>query len=144
MRDSRKQMLIKRPSQQPTEFWLEVFTFDEVFKTPSLTVSLAGYSEQQQGHASCGSRAPLDLDAAVKNNRALLFLRLQSAADFFSTNTTLMRDPPNVHVDISTRVSVTRFYHKLTRGFSSRSIRFQHSTAIARSNSILPHRPRVR
>ncbi len=32
---------------------------------------------------------------------SILFLRISSAADYFSTNETLMRNVPPVHVDIS-------------------------------------------
>ncbi|KAF2097416.1 hypothetical protein NA57DRAFT_77673 [Rhizodiscina lignyota] len=85
---------------QPTEFWLNVYTLNEVFDAPSLVTSLAAYSEQRKERASCGSRSTLNPDTGTGNRRSLLFLRVQSAADYFTTNNTLMRNPPDVHVDI--------------------------------------------
>jgi hypothetical protein len=86
--------------QQPTDFWLETFPVTDVLDTPDLISSLAGYSEQHQDHRLSEPR-----DA--KGAESVLFLRLQAAASYYSTNRTLMDYPPPVHVDLSTLDSNT-------------------------------------
>ena len=85
--------------QQPTSFTLNTYPLPEVFDTPELITSLATYSEIRQG-------SPL-LDRSVGHPRvasdldSLLFLQVFAAADYFTTNKTLMRNVPPVNVDIS-------------------------------------------
>jgi hypothetical protein len=81
------------PATQPTDFWLETFPVTDVLDTPDLISSLAGYSEQHQDHRLSEPR-----DA--KGAESVLFLRLQAAASYYSTNRTLMDYPPPVHVDL--------------------------------------------
>ena len=80
---------------QPTTFWIEVYNITHVFDSPTLITSLATYSEQR-------TRQPLTetKHRTVGEQHSILFLRVQSAADFFTTNTTLMQVPPNVDVDL--------------------------------------------
>jgi hypothetical protein len=86
-------------TQQPTEFWLDTFPISEVFETPSLISGLAEYSgNQPQG--ACPEEASID-SSISGSQTSVLFLRLYAAADYFSTNKTLMREPPLVGVDIS-------------------------------------------
>jgi hypothetical protein len=61
--------------------------------TPDLISSLAEYSEQRQDHRQSNLRH-------AKGAESVLFLRLQAAASYYSTNRTLMDYPPPVHVDI--------------------------------------------
>ncbi|KAK0269161.1 hypothetical protein LTR35_015070 [Friedmanniomyces endolithicus] len=79
---------------QPTNFWLDVYNISHVFDTPDLIQRLAVFSESQQAidrPESPGSEA---------SEESLLFLRVQAAADFFSTNKTLMNSPPAVDVEL--------------------------------------------
>ena len=85
--------------QQPTSFTLNTYPLPEVFDTPKLITSLATYSELRQeiplldrsvGHPQVAS----DLDS-------LLFLQVFAAADYFTTNETLMRNVPPVNIEIS-------------------------------------------
>ncbi|KAI8943452.1 hypothetical protein NX059_001461 [Plenodomus lindquistii] len=86
------------PATQPTDFWLDTYTLAHVFDTPVLVESLARYSEQlhhkkpQDTHdtKAASSTAP----------QSILFLRVQAAASYYSTNRTLMDSPPPVHVDL--------------------------------------------
>ncbi|KAL1634033.1 hypothetical protein SLS56_002625 [Neofusicoccum ribis] len=83
---------------QPTTFWLDVHPIVQVFETPELITALASYSESipepQPIVDDEKAHGPGDTPAS------LLFLRIQAAADFYSTNKTLMSSPPDVKVDI--------------------------------------------
>ena len=73
-----------------------------MFDNPDLISSLASYSE---------SRQSVEVDQATLHDRggsatqdsqsSTLFLRITAAADYFSSNKTLMRNVPLVEVDIS-------------------------------------------
>ncbi|KAK4580211.1 hypothetical protein LTR86_000414 [Recurvomyces mirabilis] len=81
---------------QPTTFWLDTYTVDHVFDTPPLVQSLAAFSlvrQEPNSQLLTGGHTGSDQES-------LLFLRLQAAADFFSSNTTLMQDPPPVDIDL--------------------------------------------
>ncbi|KAK4550612.1 hypothetical protein LTR36_000191 [Oleoguttula mirabilis] len=80
---------------QPTTFCLDVYNITHVFDTPDLITSLAVYSE-----ARVRQHLPDTEDTVSADKQSVLFLRVQSAADFFTTNTTLMNSPPDVNVDI--------------------------------------------
>ncbi|OCK78114.1 hypothetical protein K432DRAFT_406743 [Lepidopterella palustris CBS 459.81] len=86
------------PATQPTQFWLDVHQITEVFETPLLISSLAIYSEQRQDLSledpDYGKQDSSTISASV------LFLRVHSAADYYSSNRTLMEYPPAVDVDI--------------------------------------------
>lgn len=82
---------------------------DKVFSTPDLISSLASYAEQRrsavlnQKEKIPGLISPFDdLSTAYKDFRSTtLFLRISAAADYFTTNLTLMQNVPPVQVDIS-------------------------------------------
>lgn len=92
-----KPWLITSP-QHPTDFWLDTFTLPQVFENPELISALADYSESHQG-TTCREEQPVSRDKAT-HTESVLFLRIYSAADFYSTNKTLMRHPPAVGVEI--------------------------------------------
>ncbi|KAF2182698.1 hypothetical protein K469DRAFT_585537 [Zopfia rhizophila CBS 207.26] len=86
------------PATQPTDFWLETYPITEVFDTPDLISSLAAYSEQRQ---ELGLESTRYLrENLAPNSQSLLFLRIQAAASFYTTNRTLMEHPPAVDADI--------------------------------------------
>ena len=83
--------------QQPTDFLLETFTLSEVFATPELVSSLSSYSESRQ--KTLANREPSSsMSGEVK--ASVLFLRIISAADYYTTNKTLMQHVPPVDADI--------------------------------------------
>lgn len=82
--------------QQPTAFTLDTFTLSEVFDTPELVASLASFSERRDSISAGQKPAARDPRSA-----SVLFLRVIAAADYFTTNKTLMREVPPVHADIS-------------------------------------------
>lgn len=85
--------------QQPTSFTLTTYTLAEVFDTPVLINSLATYSELRQAIHSPDQR--LDHYRVNSDPGSLLFLQVFAAADYFTTNKTLMQNVPPVNVDIS-------------------------------------------
>lgn len=85
--------------QQPTEFWLDTFTLTQTFETPDLIQSLAQHAEGRDT-ASCQPRPPTGPYASTEQS-SVLFLRINSAADFYAKDLELMNNPPLVGVDIS-------------------------------------------
>lgn len=84
-------------AQQPTDFWLDTFSITHVFDTPELVSSLAGYSDRVR------TSPPRKLGRTADESstaQSVLFLRVQAAASYYSTNKTLMERPPQVDVDI--------------------------------------------
>jgi hypothetical protein len=88
--------------QQPTDFWLETYTTTRVFDTPERITSLAQYSEQEQV-----SSDPKEIRHDPAEPQSVLFLRVQAAASYYSTNRTLMEHPELVDVDISRSAHVS-------------------------------------
>ena len=85
--------------QQPTEFTLTTYTLSEVFDTPELITSLANYSELRQSLSSPDRSR--NHHRVTSDSDSVLFLQVFAAADYFTTNKTLMRNVPPVNVDIS-------------------------------------------
>lgn len=83
------------PATSPTDFWLDTYIITQVFDIPELISSLAAYSEQRSSYESL-----TDAGNPSAGERSLLFLRVQAAASYYSTNRTLMDYPPPVDVDI--------------------------------------------
>ncbi|KAF2397233.1 hypothetical protein EJ06DRAFT_454058, partial [Trichodelitschia bisporula] len=81
---------------QPTEFYLRTFTLDDILDTPELLSTVVAYSESRLS-PSC----PENPITRTKNkDGAVLFLQVQSSADFFTNNRTLMNNTPLVGVDL--------------------------------------------
>lgn len=85
--------------QQPTAFILDTYSLVAAFDTPELITSLAVYSESRQTSDSPERDPRLHLSQA--GSSAILFLRVVAAADYYTTNETLMQNVPLVNVDIS-------------------------------------------
>ncbi|KAF3050648.1 hypothetical protein E8E11_006257 [Didymella keratinophila] len=83
------------PATSPTDFWLDTYTITQVFDSPKLISSLAAYSEQLSLYGPFAS-----VGKPNGGEQSLLFLRVQAAASYYSTNRTLMDYPPPVDVDI--------------------------------------------
>ncbi|KAF2463652.1 uncharacterized protein BDR25DRAFT_297789 [Lindgomyces ingoldianus] len=86
------------PATQPTDFWLDTYPITHVFNTPELLSSLATYTQQRQ-------ELGLETTGVLKEHlpsqsQSALFLRIQAAASFYSSNRTLMEHPPAVDADI--------------------------------------------
>lgn len=76
-------------ASQPTEFWLNVFGIDQV---PTSLLSALGSAQLDSDHSG--------KTKSDQPTESVLALRIQAAADFFSSNQTLMQHPPPVDVDI--------------------------------------------
>ena len=87
--------------QQPTSFRLDTFSLREVFDTPELISSLASYSTARQS-TSKSQKPAVPKTQPHGDLSSVLFLRVLAAADYFSSNKTLMQNVPDVNVDIST------------------------------------------
>lgn len=75
---------------QPTEFSLDTFEPQDFLENPILLRQLQQYSQGQ-------SKPSTTIDHSPGSH---LLLRVTSTADFYTTNKTLMRNPPPVDVDI--------------------------------------------
>ena len=91
-------------TQQPTEFHLETYNILHVFDNTSLIQDLGVYAEERQSLAIGEDFDDFSEHTAV--SQSALFLRVWSAADFFTTNQQLMQSPPAVDVDISKHTQV--------------------------------------
>lgn len=85
-------------NQSPTDFWLDTYTIAQVFDNPNLISSLASYSEQLPEPQLTSSFSKQGMQGEVQST---LFLRVQAAASYYSTNRSLMEYPSPVDVDIS-------------------------------------------
>lgn len=126
--------------QQPTDFWLDTYTIDQVFDTPELISSLAQYSEHIQEFERKRSDYQEARDAAAP--QSLLFLRVQAAASYYTTNRTLMLHPEPVDVDIS--MSEHHDCRSRTDATSSRPLPAKHTPAVTRTRRDIYHRSRDR
>ena len=93
--------------QEPTDFRLDTYDLPTVFSTPELISSLSQYSESEQPDPiTLEEHTPsifsmLQASNHTENQKiSTLFLRVQAAADYYTTTTTLMANVPPVHVDI--------------------------------------------
>ncbi|KAH8820492.1 hypothetical protein F5884DRAFT_744846 [Xylogone sp. PMI_703] len=93
---------------QPTNFWLYTYDIPAVFENPDLISSLAEYSESRQPIGDLAEDETPKLPTPIKWHRpeqdfdtqSTLFLQIFAAADYYTTNTTLMDNVPPVFVDI--------------------------------------------
>nr|POF17690.1 hypothetical protein CFP56_13102 [Quercus suber] len=80
------------------EFELDAYNITHVFDSPELIQSLASFSAHRiEGSPDIPSD---DLRATNEEQQTVLFLRIRSSADFFTSNEALMLSPPPVHVDL--------------------------------------------
>ncbi|GAB7351320.1 hypothetical protein MBLNU459_g1732t1 [Dothideomycetes sp. NU459] len=86
------------PATQPTQFWIETYNITHVLDTPELIQDLAAYAEDRQVFLS--SEGAEDRVESSASAQSALFLRIWSAADFFTPNKQYMQEPPPVDVDI--------------------------------------------
>ncbi|TVY23175.1 hypothetical protein LHYA1_G007792 [Lachnellula hyalina] len=91
---------------QPTSFRLETYDLPTVFENPELITSLAQYSEGRQSEPtqiadekpSISRKPTAERDA--NDLSSTLFLQVFAAADYYTTNKTIMNNVPPVFVDI--------------------------------------------
>ncbi|KAL1795856.1 hypothetical protein ACET3X_006080 [Alternaria dauci] len=101
--DARYEVRICWPATQPTDFWLDTYSVNQIFDTPELTSSLAQYNSGFRRHLA--DEDDDDDDITTKQTppaapESMLFLRLQAAASYYSTNRTLTDYPPPVDADL--------------------------------------------
>lgn len=86
---------------------METYELSKVFDTPALITSLATYAESRQlPPDQLGTEQPdvhsstMRKSGSTAEELSLLLLHVQSAASYYTTNKTLMHDPPPVLVDL--------------------------------------------
>ncbi|KAI1132197.1 hypothetical protein F5Y10DRAFT_7064 [Nemania abortiva] len=84
---------------QPTVFKLEAYELETVFSTPELTSELSAYASKLQANIEHNVAASLQ-PPGLGTEGSVLLLRIDAAADFYTTNRTLMKNVPPVFVDI--------------------------------------------
>lgn len=94
-------------AQQPTSFRLSVYQLSEVFDSPELIASLASFSETQQSEVNSYENRTPRISRSFKKSphetdllQSVLLLQILAAADYYTTNRTLMEQVPPVFVDI--------------------------------------------
>ncbi|TVY54592.1 hypothetical protein LSUE1_G008676 [Lachnellula suecica] len=91
---------------QPTSFRLDTYDLPTVFETPELITSLAQYSEGRQPDPIRIEDQQPSISRKQTPNRtpeglsSTLFLQVFAAADYYTTNKTIMKSVPPVFVDI--------------------------------------------
>lgn len=86
--------------QQPTQFWIEAYNVTHVFNTPSLIQDLAEFAENRQADL-ISQVAQHPAPGVVAASQSALLLRVWAAADYFTTDQTLMQHPLPVDINIS-------------------------------------------
>lgn len=94
--------------QQPTSFTLTTYSLPQVFDTPELITSLATYSDLRQAFPLPDRNFEHRLVASDLDS--LLFLQVFAAADYFTTNSTLMQNVPPVNVEISEPTLIVDYF----------------------------------
>ncbi|KAI4769655.1 hypothetical protein E4T52_15288 [Aureobasidium sp. EXF-3400] len=84
---------------QPTDFFLDTFEVTTVFDSTTLLQGLSTYAEERQNILVADDLQGLD-ESTIAAKQSVLFLRIRSAANFYTTDRALMQDPPPVYVDI--------------------------------------------
>lgn len=93
--------------QEPTAFSMEVYQLSHVWETPELMVSLANYAYARLPEPNLeprnedGERQNLHKgDILEERTASIMLLHIQAAADYFSYDANLMKDPPPVLTDL--------------------------------------------
>lgn len=87
------------PKQQPTAFHLETHTLPAVFDTPELITSLYNYSMSRQDLPRKATTSQ-GYNGSGEHLSSVLLLRIDAAADYFTTDRELMRRPEPVLADV--------------------------------------------
>ncbi|KAI4733929.1 hypothetical protein E4T50_15532 [Aureobasidium sp. EXF-12298] len=91
---------------QPTDFFLDTFEVPTVFDTAALLQDLGTYAEERQNILGENGLEEFG-ELTTTSNRSVLFLRIQSAANFYTTDRALMQHPDPVYVDITLELTTT-------------------------------------
>ncbi|KAK8133673.1 hypothetical protein PG984_005685 [Apiospora sp. TS-2023a] len=90
---------------QPTAFVLNTYELQTVFESAELITELSDYSLSRRQQLEAADEGGLD-DGSTSTGRpreretSVLFLQILAAADYYTTNKTLMNEVPPVYVDI--------------------------------------------
>jgi hypothetical protein len=90
---------------------LDTFEVTTVFDSSTLLQDLAAYAEERQNIPATDELEGFE-GSSIAAKQSVLFLRIHSAANFYSTDKALMQDPAPVYVDISTLLSSDDMSHQ--------------------------------
>ncbi|KAL2180059.1 uncharacterized protein P884DRAFT_238356 [Thermothelomyces heterothallicus CBS 202.75] len=91
------------PATQPTDLTVSTFPLATVWDTPELMASLRAYSVSRQSLAPEGGPPPPGSGSGSgtgEREASVLLLRILAAADYYTTDASLMSSVPPVDVDI--------------------------------------------
>ncbi|KAK4152041.1 hypothetical protein C8A00DRAFT_44858 [Chaetomidium leptoderma] len=89
------------PATQPTEFSLSTFSLSTVWDTPELIASLHAYTtSRRHPHDDAAPVPPKGSGDSSEREASILLLRILAAADYFTTDASLMSNVPPVDVDV--------------------------------------------
>ncbi|KAL2192419.1 hypothetical protein P885DRAFT_73030 [Corynascus similis CBS 632.67] len=99
--NQRYELRVCWPATQPTEFTISTFPVTTVWDTPELITSLHAYSLSRESPISEDvlPSPPKERDGSERE-ASVLFLRILAAADYYTTDASLMVSVPPVDVDI--------------------------------------------
>lgn len=79
---------------------MDTYEVETVWSTPELIGSLAEFSVSRQALPDAGAPSPPPGRARGEREASVLFLRISAAAEYFTTNATLMSDAAPVYADV--------------------------------------------
>ncbi|KAK8009266.1 hypothetical protein PG991_011817 [Apiospora marii] len=91
---------------QPTAFVLNTYELQTVFESAELITELSDYSLDRRQHLEAANEGGRRDDGSASKSRSreretsVLFLQILAAADYYTTNKTLMNEVPPVYVDV--------------------------------------------
>ncbi|KAK3490765.1 uncharacterized protein B0T23DRAFT_382460 [Neurospora hispaniola] len=85
---------------QPTNFYMETYTPKEVITTPYLAGSLMEYLPAVSPQSQHSGGLSSSHSSSSSSSAGALLLHISAAADYFTSNASLMLHPPPVDVDI--------------------------------------------
>ena len=92
---------VDRPLQQPTRFEIRVHRLKDLVDNSVLLLDLKDFAEYASTSSEPSQLSKRDSAKDSPGSPSFLLLQIFSAADYFTTNETLMNFPPPVDVDIS-------------------------------------------
>ncbi|KAJ8609659.1 hypothetical protein MRB53_038996 [Persea americana] len=135
--EKRYEVRICWPAIHPTAFEIATFSLQHVVETPRLIASLTDSSTNADKDLdfSSDSVSASTTNDEQKGTSSVLLLRISAAADYFTTNQDLMKEPPPVEVDI-TQIHIEK--HWAQPGALARSGGGKHSVSIMKSSLLIP------
>ncbi|CAI4211546.1 unnamed protein product [Parascedosporium putredinis] len=95
--DQRYEVRVCWAATQPTAFTLSTHTVASILEDAELVVALSHYAASRASDTDSGSGPDVD---ALRTPPSRLLLRVVAAADYFTDDAALMKNPEPVHIDV--------------------------------------------